>query len=76
MTVKAIFYLKSGLAIEDAVSLVEDTLQNQKELIKMIDKIKESIKETFRENVNGNISFGTTLVRSSDVSAVKFEESK
>ena len=69
MKVKGSFYLKSGVIIEEFCVLKDDDKTE-----KIIDTIKEGLKDSFKNNTDGFVSFGYTIFRGSDLSAVTFTE--
>ena len=74
MKVKGIFYLKSGVTIEEYIETSEDNEKQRNELKTSIDNIRELIRDWFKGGTNGSISYGYTIVALSDLSAVKFIE--
>lgn len=64
------FYMKSGAVIEEEVVFDKD---NDKEAVENIIKdMKYTIKEGFKEDYNFQITFGYTMFRGKDISAVTF----
>lgn len=62
------FYMKSGVVIEEEVILDKD---NDKEVVEnFIKDIKYKVKEGFREDYNFQFTFGHTMFRGKDISAI------
>lgn len=62
------FYLRNGIIIEEEVEF-----DNSKEdVAKLIQDIKHKVKEGFREDYNFQFTFGYTVFRGEDISAVTF----
>ena len=65
-----IFYMRSGVVIEEEVVFDKD---NDKEVVEnFIKDIKYKVKEGFREDYNFQFTFGYTMFRGKDISAVTF----
>jgi hypothetical protein len=67
---KGKFYLKSGCIVEEKVIFDEDN--EQEDINETVEEMRSSIKEGFRNNTNFQFTFGMTIFRVSDISAVKF----
>lgn len=64
------FYMKNRVVIEEEVVFDKD---NDKEAVeKFIEDMKYNIKEGFREDYNFQFTFGYTMFRGKDISAVTF----
>lgn len=64
------FYMRSGVVIEEEVIFDKD---NDKEVVeKFINDMKYRVKEGFREDYNFQFTFGYTIFRGKDISAVTF----
>lgn len=63
------FYMKSGSVIEEEV--VFDKENNISVIDKFIKDIKHRIREGFREDYNFQFTFGFTMFRGKDISAVQ-----
>ena len=64
------FYMRNGVVIEEEVIFDKD---NDKEALgKFIEDIKYNIKEGFREDYDFQFTFGYTMFRGKDISAVTF----
>lgn len=64
------FYMRSGVVIEEEIVFDKD---NDKEVVKnFIKDIKYRVKEGFREDYNFQFTFGYTMFRGKDISAVTF----
>lgn len=64
------FYMRSGVVIEEEVVFDKD---NDKEAVEeFIKDIKYRVKEGFREDYNFQFTFGYTMFRGKDISAVTF----
>jgi hypothetical protein len=70
MILKLKIYLKNGIIIEDEVEFTDDA--TEKDLLETKNYIKDSVKEAMKTNDNGSITFGTTLIRFTEIAAVKF----
>lgn len=68
------FYMRSGAVIEEEVVFDKDKdKDNDKEAVeKIIKNMMYTIKEGFREDYNFQITFGYTMFRGKDISAVTF----
>lgn len=64
------FYMKSGVVIEEEVVFNEDN--DEESIVKFIADMKHRIKEGFREDYNFQLTFGNTMFRGKDISAVTF----
>ena len=64
------FYMKSGVVIEEEVVFDKDN--DEESIEKFIADIKYRIKEGFREDYNFQLTYGNTMFRGKDVSAVAF----
>lgn len=70
MWVKGTFYLKNGVIIEES-SPVEDGTSIE-ELNNEVEKVKEYLKTAMKmKDGDGCITFGDTIIRFSDISAIK-----
>lgn len=70
MSVRGKFYLKNGVIIEES-SPVEDGTSIE-ELNKEVDRVKEYLKEAMKiKDGDGCITFGDTIIRFSDIAAIK-----
>lgn len=69
LILKGKFYLKSGCIIEEKVVFDEDN--KQEDIEEFIENTKDSIKEGFRDSINFQFTFGMTIFRGSDISAVE-----
>lgn len=69
ITLAGKFYLKSGVVIEDVVvfDVKSDPIEVQKTIKKLKDDIANFLKD---ESVSFQLSFGNTLFRGKDISAV------
>lgn len=69
ITLAGKFYLKSGVVIEDVVvfDVKSDPIEVQKAIKKLKDDIANFLKD---ESVSFQLSFGNTLFRGKDISAV------
>ena len=64
------FYMRSGVVIEEEVVFDKD---NDKEVVEnFIKDMKHRVKEGFREDYNFQFTFGYTMFRGKDISAVTF----
>lgn len=64
------FYMRSGVVIEEEVVFDKD---NDKEVVEnFIEDMKYRVKEGFREDYNFQFTFGYTMFRGKDISAVTF----
>lgn len=64
------FYMRSGVVIEEEVVFDKD---NDKEVVEnFIKDMKYRVKEGFREDYNFQFTFGYTMFRGKDISAVTF----
>ncbi len=64
------FYMRSGVVIEEKVVFEKD---NDKEVVEnFIKDMKYRVKEGFREDYNFQFTFGYTMFRGKDISAVTF----
>jgi hypothetical protein len=64
------FYLKSGAVIEDEIIIDKE---NDECIIKgLISDTKRLIKEAIKNGVEAQITFGNTILRATDISAVTF----
>lgn len=64
------FYLKSGAVVESEVIIDKD---NDEEIVlEFISDTKKMIKEVITENIEAQITFGETILRATDISAVTF----
>lgn len=64
------FYMRSGAVIEEEVVFDKD---NDKEVVEeFIKNMKYRVKEGFREDYNFQFTFGYTMFRGKDISAVTF----
>lgn len=64
------FYMRSGVVIEEKVVFDKD---NDKEVVEnFIKDMKYRVKEGFREDYNFQFTFGYTMFRGKDISAVTF----
>ena len=64
------FYMKNGAVIEEEVVLDKE---NEKEAVEeFIKDMQFAVKEGFREDCNFQFTFGYTVFRGSDISAVTF----
>lgn len=64
------FYMRSGAVIEEEVVFDKD---NDKEVVEeFIKDMKYRVKEGFREDYNFQFTFGYTMFRGKDISAVTF----
>ena len=64
------FYMRNGVVIEEEVVFDKD---NDKEVVeKFIEDMKHDIKEGFREDYDFQFTFGYTMFRGKDISAVTF----
>lgn len=64
------FYMRNGVVIEEEVVFDKD---NDKEVVeKFIEDMKYNIKEGFREDYDFQFTFGYTMFRGKDISAVTF----
>lgn len=64
------FYMRSGVVIEEEVVFDKD---NDKEIVEnFIKDMKYRVKEGFREDYNFQFTFGYTMFRGKDISAVTF----
>ena len=72
ITIFGKFYLKSGVVIEDKIVFNVDSELST--ICDEIDKIKKRIQNAFNEDYNLQISFGNTILRGKDISAVTFIE--
>lgn len=70
MILHIFFYLKNGITIEDEVEFADDA--TTQDLVELKDFIKDNIKLAMKNNDTGSIIFGTTLIRFSEIAAVKF----
>lgn len=64
------FYLKSGAVIEDEVII--DKENDEETVQSFISDTKQMIKECLRDNIAAQITFGKTILRATDISAVTF----
>ena len=72
VTIIGKFYLKNGAVLEESVVIDKD---NEEEVvIQFIQAVKDAVKEGFRENCNFQITFGETIFRGTDISAVTFTQ--
>lgn len=70
MLVKGTFYLKNGVIIEENTPVTDGT--SIEELNKEVEKVKEYLKTEMKmKDGDGCITFGDTIVRFSDISAIK-----
>lgn len=65
------FYLKSGLIIEEKIEFDEDN--EEQIVIDYVEEITNFVKTGLKNNDNFQLTFGFTIFRGSDISAVKFE---
>ena len=64
------FYMRSGVVIEEEVVFDKD---NDKKVVEeFIKDMKYKVKEGFREDYNFQFTFGYTMFRGKDISAVTF----
>ena len=64
------FYMRNGAVIEEEVVFDKD---NDKEVVEnFIKDMKYKVKEGFREDYNFQFTFGYTMFRGKDISAVTF----
>lgn len=64
------FYMRNGVVIEEEVVFDKD---NDKEVVEnFIEDMKHNIKEGFREDYDFQFTFGYTMFRGKDISAVTF----
>lgn len=64
------FYMRSGAVIEEEVVFDKD---NDKKVVEeFIKDMKYRVKEGFREDYNFQFTFGYTMFRGKDISAVTF----
>lgn len=64
------FYMRSGAVIDEEVVFDKD---NDKEVVEnFIKDMKYRVKEGFREDYNFQFTFGYTMFRGKDISAVTF----
>lgn len=64
------FYMRSGAVIEEEVVFDKDS---DKEVVeKFIKDMKYRVKEGFREDYNFQFTFGYTMFRGKDISAITF----
>ena len=64
------FYMRSGAVIEEEVVFDKD---NDKEVVEeFIKDMKYRVKEGFRKDYNFQFTFGYTMFRGKDISAVTF----
>ena len=68
------FYLNNGIIIEEEVIFDEDNTNNDIE--NFIRDIKKQIKEGFKSDINFQFTFGYTMFRGKDISAVTFTVSE
>lgn len=72
VTIIGKFYLKNGAVLKESVVFDKD---NEKEVvIQFIQSVKDAVKEGFRENCDFQITFGETIFRGTDISAVTFTQ--
>lgn len=64
MTIKFIFYLKSGKVFDSVVVLTADEFSS----------IINTVKTAMTQNLAGSVSLGTSLVRLSECAVVDWEE--
>lgn len=70
LTFKGIFYLKSGCIIEEEI--IFDECNNQEDIDSTVKDLKDSIKNGLKDKDEFIVTFGFTIFRGSDISAVKF----
>lgn len=70
--VKAKIYLKNGIIIDEEIEIAES--ETVERIAKYFDSMRNDIKTVFRNNEDGSMTFGFTIVRFSDVSAVQIKE--
>lgn len=64
------FYLKNGAVIDEEIVFNKD---NDMETVnKFIKKFRDSVKEGFRQDYDFQLTFGYTMFRGKDISAVTF----
>ena len=63
------FYLNNGCVLSDKI-----TFKNRKEATNFINSFKQEIQRGFKDKPNGQLTFGTTIIRFNDISAVRFYE--
>lgn len=70
MSVRGTFYLKNGVIIEESSAVEEGT--SIEEFNNEVVKVKEYLKTAMKmKDGDGCITFGDTIIRFSDISAIK-----
>lgn len=71
MNIKGTFYLKGGAIIEDKIIFDEE---NCEEVQAYLNEMKKQMKFGLKEEIQFQFTFGNTMIRGSEIAAVKFEE--
>lgn len=72
VSIKGTFYLNGGAIIEDKIILDEEKCEEEVQVY--LNEMREQIKFGLKEEIQFQFTFGNTMIRGSEIAAVKLEK--
>lgn len=73
ITIFGKIYLRNGVVVEEKIVLEDDEYCNKDEVVDYYANIQDGIEKIFKTNEMFTFTFGKTVFRGSDISAIRFE---